>query len=224
MQTITPRVSIIMAVYNRDFSLVKRALDSVMAQDFKDFELIIVDDGSNVELGRDILSYVAQHEDQLRYLRHKNMGQALSANRGILNSIGQYIGFIDGDDEYKPNHISACLASIGDYDLIASTMENIAANEEDLFMPSNNDPHSDVFVDNFVAFGTLFGKRGVFESLPFRKAYSFDADFYQRASERYITAKFDLRTYKYYMGLPDSMTVKKKKLRQELLSAQQQNS
>jgi glycosyltransferase involved in cell wall biosynthesis len=213
-----------MAVYNRDYTLVKRALDSVMAQDFKDFELIIVDDGSNVELGQDILGYVGQHEDQLRYLRHKNMGQALSLNRGILNSTGQYIGFIDGDDEYKPNHISACLASIGEYDLITATMEHIAACGEDLFIPGGNDPNSDVFIDDFVAFGTLFGKREVFESLPFRKAYSSDADFYQRASGRYLTAKFDLRTYKYYMGLPDSMTVKKKKLRQEYLSSQQQNS
>jgi len=220
MNSTLPQVSIIMAVYNRDFSIVKRALDSVMAQDFKNFELIIIDDGSDVALGRDILDYGVLHEDQLTYIRHKNIGQVFSVNKAIMISAAPYIGFIDSDDEYKPNHISTCLSSIEDYDLIASTTENIVTCEEDLFVPCKNNPADYIFIDDCIAFGSLFGKREVFENVQFRNIVGFDPDFYERAGERYRTKKLDLRTYRYYMGLPDSNTAKKRKLREGLASVQ----
>lgn len=218
MQPKSPRVSIIMAVYNRDFSMVKRALDSVMAQDFKDFELIVIDDGSHVALGSDILDYVARHEEQLTYIRHKNIGQAFSVNKGILNSVGEYIGFIDSDDEYKPGHISACIENMNGYDLIASTTENIATCPEDLFVPCKDNPTGYIFIDECIVFGTLFGKREVFENVPFRNLLALDPDFYERAKEKYITQKLNLRTYKYYMGLPDSNMTREKRLRQGMVS------
>ncbi|QKJ30630.1 glycosyltransferase family 2 protein [Mucilaginibacter mali] len=218
MQPKFPRVSIIMAVYNRDFSMVRRALDSVMAQDFRDFELIVVDDGSDAALGRDILDYVTLHEEQLTYLRHKNIGQAFSINKGMLNSAGAYIGFIDSDDEYKPNHISACLENMKEYDLIASTTENIATCPEDLLVPCKDNPTGYIFIDECIVFGTLFGKREVFEHVPFRNLLALDPDFYERAGKKYLTQKLNLRTYKYYMGLPDSNMTREKRLRQGLVS------
>lgn len=202
-----------MAVYNRDFTLVKRALDSVMAQDFRDFEMIVVDDGSSASLSREIVDYTARHEDRMTYIRHRNAGQAIAANKGILVSTGRYIGLIDCDDEYKPNHISACLASIGTYDLIASNTENITTSQADLFVPCKDDTSRSVFIDDCIVFGSLFGKREVFENVPFRKVFAIDPDFYHRAGERYSTTKLDLRTYKYYMGLPDSYITQEREKR-----------
>ena len=98
-----------MAVYNTDFALVKRAIDSVLNQDFQNFELIIIDDGSQNDAQNKILNYVKKNEDKVSYMRHDNRGQAKSINQGILNSVGEFITIIDSDDEYKPNHLRLCL-------------------------------------------------------------------------------------------------------------------
>lgn len=102
------QISVLMAVYNTDFFLVKRAIDSVLNQTFQDFELIIIDDGSTEDPDNQLLSYVKAHEEKVVYLRHKNCGQSLSINRGLQNSKGEYITILDADDEYQPNHLGSC--------------------------------------------------------------------------------------------------------------------
>ena len=101
-----------MAVYNTTFFLIKRAIDSVLSQDFQDFELIIIDDGSNDKDRKELLDYIEKHEAKIVYIRHSNRGQSESINRGVLNSIGKYITILDGDDVYKSNHLSACLQAV----------------------------------------------------------------------------------------------------------------
>ena len=54
-----------MAVYNTEFHLTKRAIDSVLEQDFQDFELIIIDDGSKGNDRKSLLEYVEKHEDKI---------------------------------------------------------------------------------------------------------------------------------------------------------------
>ena len=106
-----------MALYNTDFSHIKRAIDSVLQQDFNDFELIIIDDGSNDSNRKSLLKYVEKHENKIIYIRHSNRGQSASINRGVLNSVGEFITIIDSDDEYKPQHLSSCLQEIENVDL-----------------------------------------------------------------------------------------------------------
>ena len=98
-----------MTVFNTDFFYTKRAIDSVLQQDFQDFELIIIDDGSKENNRESLLNYVEKHENKISYIRHSNRGQSESINRGVLYSQGEYITIIDSDDEYKPNHLSTCL-------------------------------------------------------------------------------------------------------------------
>ena len=93
-----------MAVYNTEFHFIKRAIDSVLEQDFQDFELIIIDDGSKGNDRKSLLEYVEKHEDKIVYIRHSNRGQAKSINRGVLISVGEFITILDSDDEYKPFH------------------------------------------------------------------------------------------------------------------------
>ncbi len=88
-----PKVSVIITTYNRPEEL-RRAVQSVLRQDFKNFELIIVDDGSNKkgDLPKDA---------RIRYFRNeKNMGGTYSLNRGLKEARGEFICPLDDDDEW----------------------------------------------------------------------------------------------------------------------------
>jgi glycosyltransferase involved in cell wall biosynthesis len=96
--TATPRVSIIMAVYNAARYL-REAMDSVVSQDFTDFEFVIVDDCSTDETPAIIAAYA---DPRVVYLRNeRNTGQTPSLNRALRASRGQYVARLDGDDAYQ---------------------------------------------------------------------------------------------------------------------------
>jgi glycosyltransferase involved in cell wall biosynthesis len=199
-----------MSVYNTPFLVTKRAIDSVLNQDFKDFELIIIDDGSKNDTQNQILNYAIELEDKITYLRHKNCSQSESINKGILISNSEYITVIDADDEYKPNHLSTCLSAIKSSDLIASTTETIVDKESDYYVPDRFDSKLLIHVDDCILFATLFGKKEVFTSLNFQNMYGADAHFYEQAEQQFMVQKLDLRTYIYYRNNPDSLTVRVK--------------
>jgi glycosyltransferase involved in cell wall biosynthesis len=194
-----------MSVYNTDFTLVKRAIDSVLNQDFQDFELLLIDDGSNNDSRHQMLNYAIKNETKITYLRHNNCGQSLSINRGILNSKGDYIAIIDADDEYRPNHLSACMQQMAIADLIASTTKTIVDTEADYYVPDKYDLSQLIHVDDCVLFATLFGKKEVFASQLFLDTYAADAHFYEHAAQQYRVRKVDLRTYIYYRNTPNSI-------------------
>ncbi len=200
-----------MSVYNTDFQLVKRALDSVLAQSFQDFEIIVVDDGSDKDPENLLLNYVKTHSQKITCLRHSNCGQALSINKAVLISRGELITIIDADDEYKKEHLASCLAELKDSDLISSTTENVVDKEEDYYVPDKYDPKKLIHIDDCIMFATLFGKREVFEKIQFHEGYAADSDFYDLASQKYKVRKVDLRTYIYYRNHPDSITAKLKR-------------
>jgi glycosyltransferase involved in cell wall biosynthesis len=208
------KVSVLMAVYNTDFSYVKRAIDSVLIQDFQDFELIIIDDGSNLTNQDSLLQYVEKHENKISYIRHSNRGQSASVNRGVLNSVGEFITILDSDDEYKSNHLSSCLREIKEEDLICSTTETIVDSNDDYYVPDKNDLTKLIHLDETVLFGTLFGRKKVFSSIKFKNGFAADADFYERAATQFRVKKVDLRTYIYHRNIPNSIcaTIKKENL------------
>jgi glycosyltransferase involved in cell wall biosynthesis len=193
-----------MAVFNTDFKLVKRAIDSVLAQDFQDFEFIIIDDGSHNCGQHLLLKYVIEHQDRVIYIRHANRGQSESINRGVLNASGEYITILDADDEYKPNHLSACLQEMEFADLIASTTETIVDEELDFYVPDKNNRSVMVHVDDCILFATLFGKREVFQKVKFQSKYAADAQFFEFASLYFNVKKVNLKTYIYYRNIPNS--------------------
>jgi len=199
------KVSVLMTVYNTDFSYTKRAIDSVLNQDFQDFELIIIDDGSKEKNRETLMNYVEKNEDKISYIRHSNRGQSESINRGVLNSLGEFITIIDSDDEYKPNHLSSCLFEMDELDLICSTSETIIDDDDDYYVPDKNDLTKLIHLDEATLFGTLFGRKKVFTSIGFKTGFAADADFYERASNMFSVKKFDLRTYIYHRNIPNSI-------------------
>ena len=94
-----PRISVVMPVYNRA-GLVQRALRSVFAQTFSDFELIVVDDGSTDDLASALHQFPDPRLGLVR--RERNGGIAAARNTGIRASRGAYVAFIDSDDEWLP--------------------------------------------------------------------------------------------------------------------------
>lgn len=212
------KVSVLLSVYNTNFILVKRALDSVLNQDYQDFEIILIDDGSDNDTQNQLLNYAKKFEEKITYLRHSNRGQANSINRGILNSVGEFVTIIDADDEYKSNHLRRCLEEMEHTALIASTTETIVDSEDNYYVPDKDDLTQLVHVDNCILFATLFGKREVFTDIKFKHQYAADAHFYELAAQKYPVRKVDLRTYIYYRNIPDSICALMKRQQAALLS------
>ena len=208
------KISVLMAVYNTDFKYIKRAIDSVLNQDFQDFELIIIDDGSKVNNRESLLKYAEKYENKIIYIRHSNRGQSESINRGVLNSVGEFITILDGDDEYKSHHLSSCLREVKEEDLICSTTETIVDTSDDYYVPDKNDLKKLIHLDETILFGTLFGRKKVFSSIKFKSGFAADADFYERAKTKFRVKKVDLRTYIYHRNIPNSIcsTIKNENL------------
>ena len=94
-------MSVIIPTYNRGWVL-KEAIDSVLAQDFKNFELIVVDDGSTDNTGEVLDSY----DQDLIVIRQPNRGVSAARNRGIAEAGGRLIAFLDSDDLWLPRKLS----------------------------------------------------------------------------------------------------------------------
>jgi glycosyltransferase involved in cell wall biosynthesis len=198
------KISVLMAVFNTEFHLTKRAIDSVLGQDFQDFELIIIDDGSTKNDRKSLLEYIELHEDKIAYIRHRNRGQAASINRGVINSIGEYITILDSDDEYKPFHLSACLQEMENVDLICSTTETVVDSIEDYYVPDKNDLSKPIHLDDAILFGTLFGHQKVFKTIDFEGGFAADSAFYEKAKVLFNVKKVNQKSYIYYRNNPNS--------------------
>ncbi len=97
-----PKVSIIIPTYNRAW-LLRKAIFSVLNQTYRDFEIIVVDDAST---DNTIDAINALNSKKIKYIRHDvNKGEAGARNTGILNTNGQYIAFLDDDDEWLPKKL-----------------------------------------------------------------------------------------------------------------------
>ena len=160
------------------------------------------------------MDYVEKYEDKISYIRHSNRGQSESVNRGVLYSLGEFITIIDSDDQYKSNHLSTCLREINNLDLICSTTETIVDNDNDYYVPDKNDLTKLIHLDEVILFGTLFGRKKVFNSINFKTGFAADADFYEQATKLFRVKKLDLRTYVYHRNIPTSIcaTIKKANL------------
>jgi len=97
-----PRVSVIIPTYNRA-SLIARAVNSVLSQTYKDFEIIIVDDGSTDGTEEMIKKFT---DPRILYIHHEeNRGSATARNTGLRVARGEYIAFQDSDDEWLPEKL-----------------------------------------------------------------------------------------------------------------------
>ena len=100
-----PLISVIMPVYNGE-KTIRETIESVFNQTFPDWELIVINDGSQ-DATLQILNSI--QDPRLRVFSYPNAGQATSRNRGISQACGEYISFIDADDLWTPDKLEAQL-------------------------------------------------------------------------------------------------------------------
>jgi len=199
-----PLVSIIIPSYNRG-NLLERAIKSVLMQEFKEWELIIVDDGSSDDTFSIVNNFLLKYEN-IRYLRHSNRKTPLAINAGILASCGNFVTFLGSDDEYKPEHIKLRMnifASDFSVDFVHGGLEIIGHP----FVKDKFDLTKEIHISQCAVGGTFFGRKSLFMELEGFKnlKYSDDSDFLERVEKKYKVIKVDYPTYVYYRDTIDSI-------------------
>ncbi|HKE60385.1 MAG TPA: glycosyltransferase [Pyrinomonadaceae bacterium] len=102
-----PKVSVITAAYNH-VQFIRQSVESVQAQTYRDFEHIVIDDGSSDGTATILESF----GNQISYVRQENSGAHASINRGIRMSSGEYIAVVDSDDAWLPNKLELQVAML----------------------------------------------------------------------------------------------------------------
>ena len=98
-----PSVSVIIPTYNYG-RFIERAVNSVLSQSYQDYEIIIIDDGSTDDTKNRVV--VKYHDERIIYIRHDmNRGPSAARNTGIKSSKGEFIAFLDSDDEWEPDKL-----------------------------------------------------------------------------------------------------------------------
>ena len=200
-----PFFSVIMCTLNRNH-LISRALDSLLLQVEKDWECIIIDDGSIDETFHTVKKFADMYSN-VKYIYHSNKGTGLSRNAGILAASGMFITFLDSDDEYHPDHLSIRKTILEEYtnlDLLHGGVEIIG----NPYVTDKNDYTKQIHLSECVIGGTFVIPRyklhqiGGFSNL----RYADDADLYQKAVDAsWNIAKIDYPTYIYHRDSPDSL-------------------
>ncbi len=97
-----PEVSVVIPLYNKGL-YIARALNSVLAQTFQDFEVILVDDGSTDD-GAEVIGGV--DDPRIQLIQQENLGVSAARNRGIEAARAELVAFLDADDEWLPCFLS----------------------------------------------------------------------------------------------------------------------
>lgn len=112
--SLQPLFSIIVPAYNVE-SLIEKCIQSVLDQTYSDFELIIVDDGSQDSTLEVCTSY-ASSDPRIKVFHKQNGGHTSARNEGLKNSTGKYILFLDSDDWLTPQTLACCSETVSDND------------------------------------------------------------------------------------------------------------
>lgn len=111
MNSVTePLISVVIPTYNRSH-LIGKTIDSVLKQDFANFEILIVDDGSTDNTDEVVNAY---KDARIRYLKKNNAERGAARNYGAMKARGRYINFFDSDDLMYPNHLQEAEKLVGE--------------------------------------------------------------------------------------------------------------
>ncbi len=163
-----PKLSIIMSVHDGRTDFLRLAIESVLGQSMRDFEFIIVDDGSSETTSRVLGEYAAADSHIVIMRNERNIGLTKSLNKAIRASSGAYIARMDSDDIALPDRFAHQLDFLlrHDVDLIGSNCDIIDEDGE-LVRKKTVAPPSDfrrtLMRGNFFTHSTFFGRRHIFE-------------------------------------------------------------
>ncbi|HEY0201170.1 MAG TPA: glycosyltransferase family A protein [Burkholderiaceae bacterium] len=101
----SPLVSVIITCFNRE-NYLGEAIDSVLAQTFEDYEIVLIDDGSTDGSARIAATYAAACGTRLRYIHQGNQGASSAKNAGVRAARGCYLAFLDSDDAWTVDKLA----------------------------------------------------------------------------------------------------------------------
>ena len=125
-------ISVIIPLYNKESSI-SQALDSVLAQEWQDYEIVVVDDGS-ADGGVDIVR--GYSDTRIRLVRQENAGVSAARNRGIEEAKGEYVAFLDADDVWMPGFLSEIRALQAEYPECRAQATNYIFNSNGMKSPT----------------------------------------------------------------------------------------
>ena len=128
------KVSVIIPTYNRT-EYVTQAIDSVLAQTYMDYEIIVVDDGST-DKTREVLE---PYMDKITYIYQENTGVSAARNTGIKAAKGEWIAFLDSDDEWLPGKLAVQIRAVERHPQLVAHMVNVN-------LTNYNDPYPNSFL------------------------------------------------------------------------------
>ena len=132
-------VSIIMPVFNAENYLV-RSIGSVIAQSYKNWELLIVDDGST-DQSRSIIQSFCINDDRIKLFCNSHGGTAHARNTALDRARGDYIAFIDADDAYHPEYLQSLVHACTVKDVDIAICRIIEGNDEQAFLSEKKEPN-----------------------------------------------------------------------------------
>lgn len=115
----SPLISVIITTYKRPIKILSRAIDSALDQTYKNYEIIVVDDSPH-SIERDVLKEALHknYGDKILYLQNEtNQGACAARNRGFYQSKGEYIAFLDDDDQWLPEKHELMLKAFDSQDV-----------------------------------------------------------------------------------------------------------
>lgn len=155
-------VTVIITAYNYGRFL-PDSIESVLAQSLPPSEIVIVDDGSTDNTPEVMARYLA--DGRIKYIRQKNQGQPRAKNRGIAESSGQFIAFLDADDIWMPTKLKKQLALFADPQVGVVYARRKWINQDGALINGNErtlrrgDILDHIFVDNFICFSSSVIRR-----------------------------------------------------------------
>jgi len=166
-----PKISVIMSVYNGERYL-KEAIESILEQTFKDFEFIIVDDGSDDKILK-ILNEYAKKDIRIRIIKNKkNIGLTKSLNKAIKTAKGKYIARMDADDISLQNRFFKQVAIFKKYHDVSIVVNNYAIidkNNKEIKvqkLPSDNfSLYNSVRKNNIICHGSIMIKKTLLDKI-----------------------------------------------------------
>jgi len=192
---INPTVSVILPVYNGGIFLAD-AISSILNQTYKDFELIVIDDGST-DRTAEVLDHFRKQDDRVRLISRPNRGLVASLNEGIDMARGRFIARMDADDISYPNRLERQLQLLQcdpDLDLVAARAILIDENNQITGAFSFALQHQDICKRPWLGFHfahpTWMGKTSWFQKYRYALTNSDRCEDQEILTRSYLNSKF----------------------------------
>ncbi len=201
-----PKFSVVIATYNRT-PLLRRALASLIAQTETDWDAWVVDDGGTDDTEA-MIGDQLQKAPAIRYIRRAHGGEAHAKNEGIALCRGEFITFLDSDDEYEPDHLQS-RRRILEQDPGIEFLHGGVRIVGDPCVPDRNDTSRQIHLSECVIGGTFFIRHDAMHVLgEFREiAFACDAELFDRAVAAGLSIVRTTReSYVYHREHADSIT------------------